>query len=109
MSELETSLLQGLDEALEYASGLDNGSKKHEISIPKDVDVLRLRESLHMTREKFSRVFGFPLRTLEKWEQGSRRPTGATRAYLCVIEKNPVAVKEALEEIDLECDDHVLI
>jgi putative transcriptional regulator len=110
--KLEDSIIKGLNEAVEYATGVKNNSKKHVVAIPKDIDVLKIRENLHMTREKFSKVFGFPMRTLEKWEQGLRRPTGATRAYLCVIQKDPDAVKKALEDVnnlDFDSDDHVLV
>ncbi len=94
MNKVEENLLKGLDEALEYASSVENDSKKLAVIIPKDIDVLRLRENLYMIREKISKVFGFPIRTLEKWEQGLRRPTGATRAYLCVFKKILVLLKK---------------
>jgi len=38
------------------------------------------------------------LRTLRDWEQGRREPEDIARAYLRVIERNPDAVKAALEE-----------
>ncbi len=41
--------------------------------------------------------FGFSIRTIEKWEQGIRQPTGAARAYLIVIDRNPKAVQSALK------------
>ena len=51
-----------------------------------------------MSRKTFSNEFGFSLRTVEKWERGERVPEGPTRAYLKVIERNPMAVKKALAE-----------
>jgi len=37
------------------------------------------------------------LRTLQDWEQGRREPEDIARIYLRVIERNPSAVKAALE------------
>jgi putative transcriptional regulator len=38
------------------------------------------------------------LRTLQDWEQGRREPEGIARPYLRVIERDPDAVRAALEE-----------
>ena len=44
----------------------------------------------------FANQYGFPLRTLQEWEQGRTIPTGASRAFLLVIDREPKAVKRAL-------------
>ncbi len=98
MSKVGKSLLHGANQALDYALNNEDGSKTHAVNIPEDVDVLSIRRSLHMTRNRFAKSFGFSLRTLEKWEQGIRHPTGAARAYLFVIKNNPDVVKKALSE-----------
>jgi putative transcriptional regulator len=38
------------------------------------------------------------LRTLQYWEQGRREPEDIARTYLRVIERNPDAVRAALED-----------
>jgi putative transcriptional regulator len=38
------------------------------------------------------------LRTPQDWEQGGREPKDVARAYLRVIDRNPDAVREALED-----------
>lgn len=96
MSRIGESLLKGAEEALAYAEGHVKESKTHKIKVPKRVDVRAIRNGLHMSRREFSKQFGFPLRTLEKWEQGVRNPEGAARAYLVVISRNPKAVETAL-------------
>jgi len=35
-------------------------------------------------------------RALQEWEQGGRQPDSAARAYLTVIAKEPVMVRQAL-------------
>lgn len=97
MSEIGESLLRGAKEALAYASGDRKGSKTYKIKVPLKVDVLKIRKNLHMTRREFSEVFGFSIRTLEKWERRERSPEGPARAYLTVIAKAPEAVRHALQ------------
>ncbi|KTD09350.1 helix-turn-helix domain-containing protein [Legionella jamestowniensis] len=64
-----------------------------------EVDVKFIRGRLKMTQEEFARSFGFKKRTLEGWEQHRREPTGAAKLFLKVIEINPRAVSQALEEL----------
>ncbi|HHF7375798.1 helix-turn-helix domain-containing protein [Legionella bozemanae] len=98
MSELGKSLIQGVEEALEYAKQNKNGAITHKIEVPSVIDVSAIRKELHMSRQKFSEEFGFSIRTVEKWERGERLPEGPTRAYLTVIDRNPHAVIEALRK-----------
>ena len=56
-----------------------------------------IRRAFKLTQEQFSQRFRIPLGTLRDWEQGRKEPDAATRAYLLVIARNPVAVAEALD------------
>ena len=57
-----------------------------------------LRKRLGLSQAEFARQFMFNLRTLRDWEQGRRQPEGIARTYLRVIERNPDAVRAALED-----------
>ncbi|MDA1256214.1 MAG: hypothetical protein O2928_17250, partial [Proteobacteria bacterium] len=96
MSNIGKSIIQGAMEALDYVNGIQEGSIVHKIAVPQEVDVVAIRDSLHMSRKKFCDEFGFSIRTLEKWERGERLPESPARAYLTVIAQNPKAVIEAL-------------
>lgn len=96
MSNLGKSILQGATEALEYAKGNQSKARTHAVKIPNGVNVVLIRDNLHMTRQEFADTFGFSIRTLEKWERGERHPEGPARAYLTVIAKDPAAVMKAL-------------
>jgi len=96
MSELAKSILKGANEALEYAQGNTSKVRKNIVEIPDDVDVVLIRDNLHMSRQEFADTFGFSVRTLEKWERKERHPEGPARAYLTVIAKDPSAVMHAL-------------
>jgi len=56
-----------------------------------------IRQRLGLTQREFARQFEIALGTLRDWEQGTRRPDSAAKAYLRVIEKNPDTVREALD------------
>lgn len=100
MSKVTKSLLKGVKEAVQYASGYQKGSCTHKILVPKQVDVKKIRSQLQLSRSEFSEQFGFSPRTLEKWEQGVRNPDTAARAYLTVIAYNASIVNQALHNAE---------
>lgn len=96
MTKIGDSLLKGAAEALKHAQGKKVKTKLHHFTVPKQVDVKSIRRKLHLTQKEFANRYGFSVRTLEKWEQGTRQPDVAARAYLVVIAKNHLAVEKAL-------------
>jgi putative transcriptional regulator len=64
--------------------------------VPEEVDVVAIRTQLGLSQGEFATRFGFKLDALQNWEQGRRRPDGAARAFLRVIEREPEAVLRAL-------------
>ena len=58
------------------------------------IKVIRLK--LKMSQSAFAEAFGFPLRTLQEWEQGRAEPPEAILSYLRVIEREPETVMRAL-------------
>ncbi len=87
------SVLQGAREALAFARGARDSYAAH---VPAAIDVKAIREKVHMSQEEFARQYGFSKRSLEQWQQGRRTPTGASRAFLVVIAREPDAVHRAL-------------
>ncbi|MGH7034906.1 MAG: helix-turn-helix domain-containing protein [Stellaceae bacterium] len=55
-----------------------------------------IRKRLGLSQADFAVQFGFKLDAVQNWEQGRRRPEGAARAFLRVIEREPAAVQRAL-------------
>lgn len=88
------SMIRGALEALDYASNLKD--HKCVAHVPEKIDVKAIREQTRMSQEQFSKTYGFNKRTLQQWEQGNRLPTGASRAFLTVITREPKAVQRAL-------------
>jgi len=87
------SILQGAREALAFAQGARDGYAVH---VPATIDVKAIREKVRMSQDEFARQYGFSKRSLEQWEQGRRTPSGASRAFLAVIAREPDAVHRAL-------------
>jgi putative transcriptional regulator len=93
MSKSGQSILRGARQALEYAHGRRDGFTAH---VPEEVDVAAIRRRLKVSQGEFAARFGFKLDAVQNWEQGRRRPDGAARAFLRVIEREPAAVQRAL-------------
>ncbi len=93
MSDISQSMIKGMEEALAFAKGEQNGAVVH---IPEEINVRRIRKKLNMSQSVFAAYFGVNLRTVQDWEQGRRMPTGAARNFLFVIDQEPDAVRRAL-------------
>lgn len=56
----------------------------------------RVRRRLGLSQLEFSHRIDVSLETIHNWEQGKRRPTGAAKALLKVLDKAPEAALSAL-------------
>jgi len=96
MTEKQTAgqrMIASAKEALAFAEGEDNGSVVH---IPDEIDIARIRKKVNLSQSQFAHYFGVSVRTVQEWEQGRAVPSGAARAFLTVIDREPEAVHRAL-------------
>jgi putative transcriptional regulator len=94
MTKAGESMIRGAMDALAFVQGKkDHGCVVH---IPDEINVRRIRKKASMSQSEFADYFGVNKRTVQEWEQGRRVPTGAARAFLTVIDKEPEAVRRAL-------------
>jgi putative transcriptional regulator len=96
MTKAGERLIAGMREAVEIMQGRADPAT-YKVHTPATVDVRAIRSKLKLSQAKFAMRYGFPLPTLQKWEQGARHPTGSARVLLMVIDRNPEAVEAALE------------
>jgi putative transcriptional regulator len=98
MSNVGDELIQGMKNAVAHARGRKRAAREAVIavSVPRRVDVARIRRRLRMSQEAFALRYGFSVKNIRNWEQGIRQPEGAARAYLTVIERAPKMVERAL-------------
>lgn len=89
------SIMQGLNEALDYAQGKETGAIVHRIEVP-TVDVAAIRASTGLSQSAFARSIGVAKGTLLNWEHGRRHPTGPAQVLLAMLAKKPSLVSELL-------------
>ena len=69
--------------------------RKWRLVLP-EPDVHRIRAKLAMTQDNFAAAFGVSVATVRNWEQGRRKPQGAARVLMTIIEREPDAVLRAI-------------
>jgi len=89
------SIMQGLNEALDFANGKDSRAVVHQVEIP-SVDVAAIRASTGLSQSAFARSIGVAKGTLLNWEHGRRHPTGPAQVLLAMLAKRPSLVGELL-------------
>ncbi len=94
MTKAGDRILRSIRNARRYARGeTAEGFVAH---VPDEVDVRAIRTQMGLSQAAFATRFGFSVDAVQNWEQGRRRPEGAARALLRVIEREPEAVRRAL-------------
>ena len=76
-------------EVLEGLQEIKRGKHGRVIKVP---DVIRIRKEAGLSQVQFARLLGVSVRTLQDWEQGRRRPSGAARTLMMIASKNLQAV-----------------
>jgi putative transcriptional regulator len=95
MSKAGSRILKSARQALAYAEG-NADANEYGVHIPAELDVKAIRAKVGMSQGQFAGHFGVSKRTVQDWEQGRRVPSGPARAFLVVIDREPVAVQRAL-------------
>ncbi len=64
-----------------------------------DLNVFEIRKqagAIGKTQKAFARALGVPLKTVQNWEQGRRKPTGPARSLLMVVQHQPTVLSDAV-------------
>lgn len=56
--------------------------------------VARSRAASGLSQAQFAELMGVSVRTLQEWEQGRRKPSGAAQTLLTVAERHPEVLRE---------------
>ena len=95
-TKFEKDLIEGMQDALDHAKGLQPGTRReHVVLVP---DVRAIRAHLKMSQSEFAKTYRIPLATLKGWEQGRRHPDAPAAALLQVIAAKPLAARDALRQ-----------
>jgi putative transcriptional regulator len=66
-------------------------ARVHHVKVPKIVEP---RTRTGLSQQQFAAILGVSPRTLEGWEQGRRKPTGAARSLLTIARRRPEVLRE---------------
>ena len=54
--------------------------------------IVSIRKKLHLSQAALASVFNISISTVQKWEQGNKKPMGASRKLLDLIERKGLEV-----------------
>jgi putative transcriptional regulator len=95
MTKAGERLIGALQEAIDIMDGKADPAT-YKVHISDDTDVCAIRLKLGLSQAKFAARYGFSLDTVRKWEQKTRKPSGAALTLLRVIAKHPDIVEAVL-------------
>ena|SRR5258708_7104518 len=90
-------IMEGLQDALSHAQGNRKAVARIVHVDIKPQDIKLARKKVGLSRNDFARMFHLSAATLRKWENGERQPTGAARALLAIISREPEAALRAIQ------------
>ena len=87
------SIMQGLNEAVEYEKGsLKASTLRLSVAPIPDIhasEIKDIRLSLEMTQSVFAAVIGVSSKTVEAWEGGRSKPSGTAKRMLAMLRSDP--------------------
>ncbi len=97
MSRVSESITRGLQEMLDHAQGKME-LRTHYVSAkpPKEYtadEIKDIRSNLNMSQGFFAEVIGVSKKTVESWEYGRGKPSGAAARVLTIAERDPDALR----------------
>ena len=84
MAQFQADLLQSVRE-------MKAGNFARSTIVPV-TDASQARAKLDLSQSQFAKLLGVSVRTLQEWEQGRKKPTGAAQTLLRVAVRTPQAL-----------------
>jgi putative transcriptional regulator len=89
-------LMESLEEVRTHVATGRFAGRINDVTIDAE-DVRAVRKRSGLTQTQFAETFGIGLGTLQKWERGERRPSGAAKSLLRVMQADLASVVRALD------------
>jgi putative transcriptional regulator len=84
MAQLQADLLQSVRE-------MKAGTFARSTQV-RETEALQARAKMDLSQPQFAKLLGVSVRTLQEWEQGRKKPTGAAQTLLRVAVQTPQAL-----------------
>lgn len=91
MSTFSDDLIHSLTEAVAHAK------EQGPATVHEPIDPREVRKQVSLTQAQMAPLMGMSLSGYRKWEQGQRHVSGPAAMLLKVIEREPDAVRRALD------------
>ena len=97
-NEFFEELKAGLGAAIEHAKGKQRDLRTTTLPRPpKELsakEIAKLRSQLNVSQAVFARYLNISTKTVQSWEQGHGKPSGASLKLLSIAKKNPKILLE---------------
>jgi putative transcriptional regulator len=101
MSQIGEELMVSMAQVIKQARAKRMAARTEYVVTPEEIQNARKR--LGLSQPQFADVFGISVSSLRKWEQGQYAPSGAAKALLKVIAREPDVVLRALATPQGDC------
>jgi len=96
-----SSIIKGLQEAIEYEKGNLKGVKRHVVTVKpltvyKAREIKKIRTNLELSQSAFANIIGVSKKAVEAWEAGINIPQGPAQRMLELLDKEPVIAEKYL-------------
>jgi putative transcriptional regulator len=69
-------------------------ARKSRVKVPA---VVAARNKSGLSQAQFAELLGISVRTLQKWEQGKREPSGAAKSLIRIAQRHPEVLVDAMK------------
>ncbi len=83
-------------EALEGLRDIKGGRTARKYTA-ESFPITRVREKSGLAQSEFAQLMGVSVRTLQDWEQGRRKPSGAAKSLLLIAAKKPGVLRQVFK------------
>ena len=88
---VDAELVQFQADLLQSVREMKAGTFSRSTKVPM-TQALQARAKMDLSQSQFAKLLGVSVRTLQEWEQGRKKPTGAAQTLLRVAVRTPQAL-----------------
>lgn len=98
MSKMFDEVMQGMQEIVEFEQGKRILRVDKILVVPMEdftpEEIRKIRKAVSLSQRSFASVIGVSPKTVESWEAGTNKPSGASSRMLQLIKEKPDITRE---------------